>query len=451
MPSEPVPADVPEQAPAGGPDPGSAGAAVPGAPEVPGGSARPAVTRRARLWEAAEARGIPLRAILTFVGVVVAVYLAGRIIYKLREIVLLLVVAGFIALLLNPAVVFLQRRVTRRRGSAVAVVTVIAILVFAGLATAFGLPLVNSMTHLASNLPKYVRQAEHGQGWVGHLVRKYHVQHWVQVNLAPKLTTFAKSLSKPALSVGKGAVSLLIALFTIFVLVLLLLLEGPKLRRGVLQMMSPEHRARAIRVSEEVSRSVTGFMLGNFLTSFIAGLVVFVTLELLGVPFAVLWALWVAVVDFIPMVGGALAGIPTVAFAFVHSLTAGIVTLVVFVAYTQIENHVLNPVVMSKTVKVNPLLVLVAILVGASLGNLVGGLFGGFVGTLLAIPAAGSAQVIVRELWHSTAPEATDLVGVPGTGPPGGGLHGEVGEDGAADGRPDVSKEPSALPAKAST
>jgi predicted PurR-regulated permease PerM len=136
--------------------------------------------------------------------------------------------------------------------------------------------------------------------------------------------------------------------------------------------------------------------------------VVFVTLALLGVPFAVLWALWVALVDFLPMIGGALAGIPTVLFALAHSLTAGIVTLVVFLAYTQIENHVLNPIVMSRTVRINPLLVLLAILVGANVGSLVGGFFGGFVGTLLAIPVAGSIQVIVREVWQATAPASAD-------------------------------------------
>lgn len=363
-------------------------------------------SRRQRLWEAAEARGIPLRTILVGVGVVVAVYLAGRLIYELRDILLLVVVAAFIALLLDPLVALLQRRLVSRRGSAVALVTFVAVVVFAGLATAFGYPLVDALTHLADNLPKYVRQAEHGKGWIGHLVRKYHVEHWVQKNLAPKLTSFAKDLSKPALDLGKGAITLLVAMFAIFMLVLLMLLEAPKMRRGMLRFVSPERGAAVTRVAGEVSRSVSGYMLGNFLTSVIAGVVVFVTLAGLGVPFAFLWALWVALIDFLPMVGGALAGIPTVLFAFAADpdhLVGGIVTLAVFVVYTQVENHVLNPVVMSRTVHVNPLLVLVAILVGAELGDLVGGIFGGFVGTLLAIPVAGSVQVIVRELWQATA------------------------------------------------
>jgi predicted PurR-regulated permease PerM len=377
-------------------------------------------SRRTRLFEVAQARGIPLGTILTTVAVVVVVYLAGRLIYKLREILLLMVVAGFIALLLNPAVVLLRRLGVKHRGSAVAIVTLLAVAAFGGLAFAFGYPLVNGITNLARNLPHYVDQAEHGKGPIGHLVRKYHVKHWVQVNLAPKLASFAKNLSKPALSLGKGALTLVIALITIFVLVLLLLLEGHKLRNGILKMMSPARASATSRIAAEVSRSVTGYMVGNFITSLVAGVVVFVALTVLDVPFAVLWGLWVALLDFLPMIGGAVAGIPTVLFAFAHSVTAGVVVLIVFLAYTQIENHVLNPIVMSRTVRINPLLVLVAILVGANVGDLVGGFFGGFVGTLLAIPLAGSIQVLVREVWQATEPvpepvpgEAVNALGSP--------------------------------------
>jgi predicted PurR-regulated permease PerM len=366
---------------------------------------KPSQTRRARLWRSAESQGIPLRAILVTVAVVVATYMAGKLLYRLRDVVLLLAVSGFVALLLNPLVVALQRWKVPRRGFAVAIVTFWAVLVFVGLAIAFGYPLIHSATHLADQLPTYVDQAEHGRGWIGQLIRRYHIQAWVQHNSA-KIASVAQGLGKPALALGKGAVSLLVALGTIFFLVLLLLLEGPKMRSWILTNMTTERAARVRRVSAQVNRAVTGYMAGNLLTSVIAGAVVFVTLLVLGVPFPFLWALWVALVDFLPMIGGALAGIPTVLFATTHSLTAGIITLIVFLAYTQIENHVLNPVVMSKTVQINPLLVLISILVAASIGSWIGGLFGGFVAALLAIPAAGAGQVIVSELWRDTAPSA---------------------------------------------
>ncbi|HSZ98965.1 MAG TPA: AI-2E family transporter [Streptosporangiaceae bacterium] len=372
-------------------------------------------TRRARLWRAAEARNIPLRAILVTVGVVVVAFLAGKIIDRLRGVIILLVVAGFVALLLNPLVVVLGRWLGRR-GIAVAVVTLLAVCAFAGLAVAFGYPLVNGISHFSDDLPAYVSRAQHGKGWIGHLVTKYHLQAWVVKN-APKLASYGRDLAHPALSLGKGALSLVFSLFTIFVLVVLMLLEGPKLRTGLLDLMAPARAQRYTLVAREVNRSVVGYMLGNFATSLIAGVVVLATMLLLGIPFPFLWALWVALVDFLPMIGGALAGIPVVLFAFTHSPSAGIVTLVVFLIYTQVENHILNPVIMSRTVRINPLLVLVAILVGASIGSWIGGFFGGFVAALLAIPAAGAIQVIVKAVWQSSAPTLTADPSDPAPGP----------------------------------
>ena len=376
----------------------------------------PPDTRRARLWTAAESRNVPLRAILVTVAVVAVAYLAGKLVYRLRDVILLMIVAGFVALILNPLVLALQHLGIRRRGLAVAVVTLLGLLAFAGLALAFGYPLVNGITDLARGLPSYVSQAEHGKGWLGHLVRKYHVQAWVRSN-APKLASLGRGLAKPALTLGKGAITLVIALVTIFVLVLLLLLEGRKLRLGLLGLMSPARAERYSRVAREVSRSVIGYMLGDFVTSLIAGIVVFVTLLLLGVPFPFLWALWVALIDFLPLIGGALAGIPTVLFAAGHSLTAGVVSLIVFLVYTQVENHVLNPIVMSRTVRVSPLLVLVSILVGASIGSSIGGIFGAFVAAFLAIPSAGAIQVMIREVWRATAQPQLVEAAVPGQRP----------------------------------
>jgi predicted PurR-regulated permease PerM len=137
------------------------------------------------------------------------------------------------------------------------------------------------------------------------------------------------------------------------------------------------------------------------------------------------------------MIGGALAGIPTVLFAAGHSLTAGIVTLVVFLVYTQVENHILNPVIMSRTVRINPLLVLLSILVAASIGSWIGGLFGGFVAALLAIPAAGALQVVVAEIWQATEPQPAPPAEAPGP------------SDGQAEGLPDEQPDTPAQPAAA--
>jgi len=147
----------------------------PGADE-PRPPSRP--SRHERLRSAPAARGIPLPTILTTCGVVVAIYLAGKLAYRMRDILLMILVAGFVALILNPMVVYVQRRV-RRRGWAVTVVIGWATLVFIELAVLFGHPLLNGVTHLSARLPSYVQDAAAGHGWIGHLVRRFHLQQWV--------------------------------------------------------------------------------------------------------------------------------------------------------------------------------------------------------------------------------------------------------------------------------
>jgi predicted PurR-regulated permease PerM len=376
------------------------------------GTVSPLRYRLNRLWQGAHVRRVPLPTIIATVLVVAAVYLGGKLVYRLRDELLLFVVAGFIALLLNPVVQFVERRIVRSRAWAVIVVTLLALLVFIGVLALFAYHLISATTSLIDSLPSYVASAKTGRGWIGHLLTKYHVQRWVSAN-TPKLLAYAQDLSKPALSVGEGAFSLLIELATIFILVLLLLLEGPKLSKGLRFLLGAEEGGEIASISTRINNAVTGYMLGNFLTSLIAGVVVFVTLLMMGVPYPLLWALWVALVDFLPMIGGALAGIPTVLFAFTTSTAAGIVTLVVFMVYTQFENHVLNPIIMSKTVRISPLLVLVSVLVGAEIGAWIGGLFGGFVAALLSIPAAGALQVIVTEVWRLSGPNPGKFPALP--------------------------------------
>jgi predicted PurR-regulated permease PerM len=127
------------------------------------------------------------------------------------------------------------------------------------------------------------------------------------------------------------------------------------------------------------------------LISVIAAMVTFFSLLGLGVPFQGVLALWVGFADLIPLVGATLGAIPTIAVAFLHSVTAGIVMTIVFIVYQQFENHVIQPAVMNKTVQLNQLFVLVAALAGVELF--------GLVGALLAIPAAGVIQVIVRDIY----------------------------------------------------
>ncbi|MGA3352097.1 MAG: AI-2E family transporter [Acidimicrobiales bacterium] len=338
-------------------------------------------------------------------GVVVLTGIALALLWRIRIVVLLVIVSLFLAALLHPVVSFVERRGVRR-----ALATTIVFFLSAAVAVAVGYllvhPVYTSATSFAKELPTLVRQAQHGKGQIGHLVKRLHLESYVQKNV-PRLETLITGLGRPALAIGKTVVSGVVALATLGVLTFFILLEMPRMVRGVLAWMRPERSARVRKMLDDVGQAVAGYMLGNLATSFIAGIVIFVTLRLTDVPYAGVLAIWVGVVDFLPLVGGLLAGVPTVAVALLHSLPAGVVTLAAFLIYQQIENHILNPVVMSRTVRLNPLWVLLAILVGVELGGLVGSTFGGLVGALLAVPTASAIQVLARDLWsehHSEQP-----------------------------------------------
>lgn len=374
----------------------------------------PDAPRLDRLFAAASAKGVPLRTILTVDAVVIATWVLYRLLGRLREVILWILTAAFIALVLNPSVNFLQRH-RFRRGSAIGVVFAVAVLVFAGLLGLFGYPLVNSLTHVAERLPTMVDQVQRGHGWLAHTLQRFHLLSWVQKN-APKLQTAANNFSKPALSIGtnlgKAVFSTILSLTTIAFLSLFMLLEAPNLRRGLVGSIRPSRRRALEDIAHRVSRQVISYVLGTIALSVMFGVVVVVTLLILGVPFALLIGLWVALVAMIPLVGGLIAGVPSVVIALLHSPTAGVVMVFVFVGFQLVENHFLYPVVMSRSVRMNPLWVLLVVLVGANLGGVFGSALGALTGALVAIPVGGALQVIFREVWQHTR-SAAETEGAP--------------------------------------
>jgi predicted PurR-regulated permease PerM len=356
------------------------------------------------MFTAAQDKGVPLRTILTIDAVVIITWVAYRLLGRLREIILWILIAGFIALVLNPAVVFLQRH-RRSRGQAVGIVFLVALLAFIGLLGLFGYPLVNALSHFATKLPSMVNQLEKGHGRLARTLQHFHLLTWVQTN-APKLQTAAQKLGKPALSVGanlgKAVLSTMLALFTIAFMSLFMLLYAPNMRSALLRTMEPKRRRTVEAVGTKVSRAVTSYVLGTVVLSVAFGVVVFVTLAILGVPFSLLIGLWVALVAMIPLVGGLIAAIPSVLIALLHSPTAAVVMLIVFIGFQLVENHFLYPIVMARTVRMNPLLVLLSVLIGANLGGVFGSALGALAGALAAIPVGAAIQVIVKELWIET-------------------------------------------------
>jgi predicted PurR-regulated permease PerM len=334
---------------------------------------------------------IPWRVIFGTILAVLVVGISILLLVKLTRIVGLLVVAGFFAVILGPPVDFLERRVHIRRGIATVLVFLTGLGLFAGMLYAFIRPIVDQTQKFVDDLPGYVDDAKAGRGTIGHIVKRYKVDDYVQRNqdrFKKSLTTAGRQVPHYLGKVASGVV----ALVTILVLSFLMLLEGPRMQRGALQVIEPpKRRERVRRVTTDCARAVTGYMFGNLLISVIAGALTFIWLLIVHVPFRGVLGLWVAFADLIPLVGATLGAVPTVGVAFLHSVPAGIGTIVFFIVYQQFENHVLQVSIMSRTVNLNPLAVLVSVLCGVELF--------GILGALLSIPVAGIIQVIVRDVY----------------------------------------------------
>ncbi len=184
--------------------------------------------------------------------------------------------------------------------------------------------------------------------------------------------------------------SLGIATISVAALTIYFLFALPGVKRLWLSLIPRSRRERVELLTNEVFTRVGGFMLGNLLTSVISGLGTYVWLLAFGVRDALLLALVVALFDLIPMVGSTVAGIIVSLVAFTKGVPIGIATIAFYVMYRYVEDYLLNPRVMKRTVKVSPGLTIIATLIGGTLL--------GLVGALVAIPVAATVQLILEEI-----------------------------------------------------
>jgi predicted PurR-regulated permease PerM len=174
---------------------------------------------------------------------------------------------------------------------------------------------------------------------------------------------------------------------TILFMTVFMLLEGPTWMERFYGMLPEGSRERWQGIGRKIYLTVGGYVTGNLLISIVAGITSTIVLLALGVPYAVALGLLVAILDLIPLAGATIAAIIVCSIGFLHAVTAGIILIVFFVLYQQLENHVLQPLVYSRTVQLSPLVILVSVLIGAQIA--------GVLGALVAIPVAGTIQVLL--------------------------------------------------------
>jgi predicted PurR-regulated permease PerM len=331
-------------------------------------------------------------AIARAVLVVAAVVLILYILWLLRRPISWLIIAAFIAVALAGPVNFLQRYM--RRGLAIALVYFSLVLIPIGLGALLIPPVVNEVGDVADNAPAYAQDVEdfvQDNKTLNDLNDKYDITTKLQEE-AGKLPSRAGDAAKVLGDIGVGAVNRIFAGLTIFILSIFMTAAGPRWVRNFIQMQRPEHAERIERTLNRIANAVGNYVGGALLQATIAGVSSFIVLSLLGVPFAGPLALVVFFFDLIPVVGATIAAfLVAIVAALVNFPVALIIWVIFAIVYQQVENYLIQPQIQKRATEIEPFIVLVAVLFGATLF--------GVLGAVLAIPTAASIQIAVHE-WR---------------------------------------------------
>jgi predicted PurR-regulated permease PerM len=321
---------------------------------------------------------------MTAAAGVAITYAAVRGLVLASSMLLLIGVAFFIALGLEPAVSWLaNRRVPR--WAAVTVVFVIALAVIGGSVAAAIPPLVDQARQFINHAPHYMQQVQNHSSFLGRLNDRFHVQQ----KITDTMNGSGGSTVSEVLKAGKTVFGTITDLFIGLVLTVYLLLNLPDIRATLYRFAPASRRPRTILIGDRIFAKVGTYMIGNIVISIIAGLATFIWMMIFGIPYPLLLAILVALLDLIPF-GSTVAGILVAAVALTVSLAVGITTLAFYLVFRLAEDYLLVPKIIGKAVEVPAVATLVAVLVG---GELLG-----LVGALVAIPVAAAIQLLVQEV-----------------------------------------------------
>jgi predicted PurR-regulated permease PerM len=331
------------------------------------------------------------RTILSVIGIVLAVVAVLELLWIARHVITWILISVFLALAINPAVEWLLGRGIKRRGIAVAIAYFGVLVGLAAIGALFIPTLVDQVNKLVDAVPGYVHDLTKGRGRLGFLETKYEIVEKVRKALKNNGATKILGFSSTALAVTKSVLTIVAGVVTIAFMTFFMLLEGPAWINRAFGTVPADKQARYRAVGRDIYRTVGGYVSGNLAISLVAGVASWIVLFAVGVPYSVALGLLVAILDLIPLAGATIAAILVGTVAFLHGVTAGIVVVVFFVVYQQLENHLLQPLVYGRTVQLSPLAVLIAVLIGAEIA--------GVLGALAAIPVAGAIQVVLLDWW----------------------------------------------------
>lgn len=327
------------------------------------------------------------RTILVIIFTILAVAAGLYLLWELRQVVRWMVIAIFLAVALNPAVDWLERRHIRR-SVAVSLVYVTFVLIVVGLGALIVPPLVAQVQALIAAAVDIFQRPGGLERIVQDLANRYGLGPYLSAlrEQAKALPASLNSAAGPLLAVTRGIIGSITALLSILLLIFFLLLDGAHFVEAGLRIFPQRQRPALRNVLEQSARAVYGYISGNLAISLIAGVTAYIAMILLHVPYAIPLALLVALLDLIPLVGATLGAAIVVIIGFFVTPLTGIILIIYFFLYQQVENNVLQPLVYGRSVHLHPLVIFLAVLAG---GELLG-----ILGALLAIPVAEIIRII---------------------------------------------------------
>jgi predicted PurR-regulated permease PerM len=301
-------------------------------------------------------------------------------------------IGGLLALALDPLVDRIQRRLSCRRTTAVGIVLAGFITVVVAIGLLLGPAAAREVQQFSRDLPGITRQLG-DLPIIGDDLERADAPAKLRrtlEDLPEKVARDDDRLSNTARSIVDGTMG---GLFTALVTISLLI-DGERIIRRVRSVVPVHRRDQADRIGRLCYVVVGKYFAGSLFVAGIAGLSVLAVSLGLGVPLAPLLALWVAVFDLVPQIGGAVGGIPFVLLGFSQGVGVGVICLVFWILYLQFENHLLSPMVVGRAVDLSPPTTMMAALVG--------GAAAGVPGALVATPLIGT----VKAVWFELRPPA---------------------------------------------
>ncbi|HEY8482371.1 MAG TPA: AI-2E family transporter, partial [Spirillospora sp.] len=304
-----------------------------------------------------------------------------------KSVLVMIVVAMFLAVGLNPAVERL-RSIGLPRGLAVASVFLAVLLFFAGVVASLVQPITEQVTELRKSIPEFVEQLQDNKT-LADWDKRYGLLE--RAEKAVNSPDFQNALTATATGIGRVAINGVFQTITILILTLYFLSSLPQIKTFFYKLAPRSRRARVALLGDEILDRIGGYVAGQFTIAFIAGVASYIFLAILGVKYALALSLIVAVTALVPLVGATIGAVIVSLVAFLTGDTTDLIACVIFyVVYQQVENYVIYPRVMKRTVDVQPAVTIVAALIGAALL--------GVVGALLAIPTAAAISLLIREV-----------------------------------------------------